>query len=288
MFEKVVIVGIGLLGGSLARDIKRHSLASSIVGVSRSPETAANALELGVVDSVEPLTSAVNGADLVVIATPMQAMPAVLRDAEPHLSSRAVLTDVGSVKGDLYARLKAEFPQLLAQFVLAHPIAGGENSGVLASRESLFVDKNVIVTPTSEVARSRVEKVHQLWQAVGAYTLEMSLAQHDAIFARTSHLPHVVAFALVNYLNAQPERERLFDMAAAGFYDFTRIASSDAEMWRDICVTNTAEIVDALDGFIEQVTDIKQTINSLEQSEILNYFNAAKIARDAGLDRKKR
>ncbi len=288
MFEKVVIVGIGLLGGSLARDIKRHSLAASIVGVSRSPKTAANALELGVVDSVEPLTSALDGADLVVIATPMQAMPTVLRDAAPHLSSNAILTDVGSVKGDLYARLKAEFPQLMAQFVLAHPIAGGESSGVLASRESLFVDKNVIVTPTSEVAPSRVEKVHQLWQAVGAHTLEMSLAQHDAIFARTSHLPHVVAFALVNYLNAQPEREQLFDMAAAGFYDFTRIASSDAEMWRDICVTNTAEIVDALDGFIEQVTDIKQTINSLEQSEILDYFNAAKIARDAGLDRKKR
>jgi prephenate dehydrogenase len=190
------------------------------------------------------------------------------------------------VKTDLHAKLQQELPGLLPQFVLAHPIAGGENSGVEASVDGLFADKHVIMTSCPQENPSAVETVRRLWQAVGAKTVTMSLFEHDSIFAKTSHLPHVVAFSLVNYLNSQTNREQLFELAAAGFYDFTRIASSDAEMWRDICVTNKEQVVDALDGYVQQLQQIRSEIHDLDQTAILRYFQTAKQTRDIGLAKK--
>lgn len=286
MFNKVAIIGVGLLGGSLARDLRAHKLANSICGVTRSSGTAKQALALGVVDSVGTLTEAVSDADLVVLATPMQAMPPILQQIQSSIGPNTVLTDVGSVKTDLFAKLAESVPQLLSQFVFAHPIAGGENSGVEASKEGLFKGRHVILTPTEYSPAATCAKVKRMWDAVGASTLSMSLQEHDAIFAKTSHLPHVVAFSLVNYLRAQENREQLFDLAAAGFYDFTRIASSDAEMWRDICVTNEHQVLSALDGYLEQVQEIRDCIARRDQQAILDYFNSAKLARDGGLMRK--
>ena len=288
MFERVAIVGTGLLGGSLARDLRAAGLASSIVGVCRSQTTAAQALREGVVDSVESLPAAVKGANLVVLATPMQAMLPLLQQIETDVSEDAIITDVGSVKTDLYNQLKQQCPGVLDRFVLAHPIAGGENSGVAASRLQLFRNKHVIITQTDEVSPAALSAITSMWQAVGAQVLNMSLQEHDAIFARTSHLPHVVAFSLVNFLSQQDDRERLFELAAAGFYDFTRIASSDAEMWRDICVTNRQEVLNALDGFRDQIDLIRNRIEAADQSQILDYFGAAKQARDSGLLNKAR
>lgn len=286
MFNKVTIVGVGLLGGSLARDIRAHGLAETIVGVCRSTASAEFALQQGVVDHVQPITDAVVGADLVVFATPMQTMLPLLDQVAPLISEDTVLTDVGSVKASLYDQLKANHSDLLNQFVLAHPIAGGEHSGVQASTLGLFKNKHHIVIDTQETSAQASSKVSELWQAVGAKVIAMSLAEHDAIFAKTSHLPHVIAFSLVNYLTQQNDRERLFDMAAAGFYDFTRIASSDAQMWRDICVTNRDQVLDAIDGFAEQLDNIRNNIEQSNQDDILDYFGAAKIARDAGLVKK--
>ena len=174
-------------------------------------------------------------------------------------------------------------PEVLKQFVLAHPIAGGESSGVTASKNGLFKNKHVIVTDTDEVSEESASKIVSMWTTLGARVKRMSLQEHDAIFAKTSHLPHVIAFSLVNFLSHQNDRERLFDLAAAGFYDFTRIASSDAEMWRDICITNRDEILIALDGFKQQIESIKLDVENSDQEAILSYFDEAKAARNAGL-----
>ena len=283
MFDTVVLVGVGLLGGSLARDLRAHGLVNNIIGVCRSESTAKLALEQGVVDQVLPIEKAVTSADLIVLATPMQVMLPLLQTIEGLVPKNAILTDVGSVKTDLYAQLKEKTPDYLSQFVLAHPIAGGENSGVAASKLNLFVNKHVIITDTPEVPEDAVKKVADMWSALGANVLNMSVQEHDATFAKTSHLPHVIAFSLVNFLSQQTDRERLFDLAAAGFYDFTRIASSDAEMWRDICVTNREEVLVALDGFKDQIELIRSKVKGADQDEILRYFGEAKSARDIGL-----
>ena len=283
MFEKVTIIGIGLLGGSLARDLKKHNLAKSITGVCRSSSTAKAAIDLGVVDTVLPAAEAVKNADLIVLATPMQSMVTLLESLINDIPKDAIITDVGSVKTDLYAQLKQKLPKALAQFVLAHPIAGGENSGVEASKLSLFENKHVIITDTEEVPDNNVSVVSDMWSTLGAKVMRMSLQEHDATFAKTSHLPHVIAFSLVNFLTSQDDRERLFDLAAAGFYDFTRIASSDAEMWRDICITNRDQVLTALDGFRNQIDVIRNDVANEDQAAILNYFGEAKAARDSGL-----
>lgn len=286
MFKTVTIIGTGLLGGSLARDLKSLGLAERVIGVCRSESTAAAAVSQGVVDEVLPAEQAVRNADLVVFATPMQAMLPLLQSLMDHIPPSAIITDVGSVKTDLYAKLVEHVPQALSQFVLAHPIAGGENSGVSASKLGLFESKHVIITDTSEVPSQHSDKVAKMWSALGAKVMRMSLQEHDATFAKTSHLPHVIAFSLVNFLSHQDDRERLFDLAAAGFYDFTRIASSDAEMWRDICITNRDEILSALDGFKEQIERIRDDVANSDQAAILDYFGQAKMARDDGLLKK--
>lgn len=283
MFNTVTIIGTGLLGGSLARDLKRLGLAKRVVGVCRSQATAKAAVADGVVDQVLNASDAVTNADLIVLATPMQSMVPLLVDLAKNIPPTAIISDVGSVKTDLYAQLKIEVPHLLPQFVLAHPIAGGENSGVAASKNGLFENKHVIITDTDEVPESRAAIVADMWAKLGAKVMRMSLREHDATFAKTSHLPHVIAFSLVNYLSHQIDRERLFDLAAAGFYDFTRIASSDAEMWRDICITNREEVLTALDGFKAQIEAIREDVESSDQAAILSYFGEAKAARDAGL-----
>ena len=286
MFNTVTIIGTGLLGGSLARDLRAQGLANKIIGVCRSESTAKSALAQGVVDEVLPAEQAVANADLIVLGTPMQAMVPLLQGLMAHIPNKAIITDVGSVKTDLYAQLTEFVPESLAQFVLAHPIAGGENSGVSASKLALFKNKHVIITETPEVPNELSDKIANMWAALGAKVMRMSLQEHDATFAKTSHLPHVIAFSLVNFLNQQTDREQLFDLAAAGFYDFTRIASSDAEMWRDICITNRNEVLNALDGFKEQIEKIRNDVADSNQSAILNYFDQAKAARDDGLLKK--
>jgi len=288
MFSKVTIIGTGLLGGSLARDLRAHNLAEHIVGVCRNPDTARQAISEGVVDEVLPAEQAVQASDLIVLATPMQAMVPLMRSINEHVPPTALITDVGSVKTDLYSQLKEHAPSSLSQFVLAHPIAGGENSGVGASKLGLFANKHVVITRTDEISANKIASVAAMWEALGAKVMQMSLQEHDATFAKTSHLPHVIAFSLVNFLSQQEDREQLFNLAAAGFYDFTRIASSDAEMWRDICVTNRAEVLAALDGFKDQINTIQSRVENADQQAILDYFDQAKAARDDGLLKKAR
>ena len=285
-FKTVTIIGVGLLGGSLARDLKAKKICKRIVGVCRSQETVKYALDAKIVDEVLPIKEAVVDVDLIVFATPMQTMLPLLKQINDVISADTLITDVGSVKNELYEQLKNNFPERLKQFVLAHPIAGGEQTGVTASKLGLFDNKHLVIANTEEVSQEKVSQIDHLWQAVGAKVITMSLTEHDAIFAKTSHLPHVIAFTLVNFLNQQGEKEDLFEMAAAGFYDFTRIASSDAHMWRDICVTNREEIVAAIDGYQAQIDQIREYVNNADQESIFDYFAAAKAARNNGLEKK--
>ena len=288
MFNKVVIIGTGLLGGSLGIDLKVRQLAKQVVGVCRSEDTARLAMEKGVVDRCDTLESAVQGAELIVLATPMQAMLPIFRQLETCVEPHTIITDVGSVKTSLYKQVAEHVPGVLRQCVFAHPIAGGEHSGVQAARGGLFKNKHVIITNTPESVAANTLKVTRMWQDLECRVLELGLEEHDAIFAKTSHLPHVIAFTLVNYLSQQTDRQQLFDLAAAGFYDFTRIASSDAQMWRDICITNKDQVLDALRGFKQQIEAIESKVESAEQEGILTYFEAAKQARDSGLLNKAR
>ena len=287
-FNKVTIVGTGLLGGSLAKDLRALDLCESIVGVCRSETTKEQALEKGIVDAVLPIEEAVVDVDLIVFATPMQTMLSLIRQISNIVSPDTIITDVGSVKQSLYEEIKKQCPNLLSQFVFAHPIAGGEHSGVVAAKTGLFTGKHVIIADTPELNTDVASKVNNLWQQLGASVVKMGLLEHDAIFSKTSHLPHIVAFSLVNFLHNQTDRERLFEMAAAGFYDFTRIASSDAHMWRDICITNKEQVLSALDGYREQIDIIRKKISSENEQGVFNYFAAAKTARDDGLIKKKR
>jgi len=286
MFKQVTIIGVGLLGGSLAKDMRRSGLAERIVGVCRSEKTATIALEEQIVDVVLPIDEAVVNSDLIVLATPMQAMLSQLSSIQDKVSEHCIVTDVGSVKESLYEQVKQRYPALLPNFVFGHPIAGSESSGVSAAKTDLFLGKHVVITSTPEVKTQYKDKIEHLWQKVGASVVTMSLQQHDAVFAKTSHLPHMIAFTLINFLQNQSDSEVLFDMAAAGFYDFTRIASSDAVMWRDICLTNQQQILTAIDGFEEQLQQLRKAVSDGDQSALHQQFSQAKTARNVGLAKK--
>jgi prephenate dehydrogenase len=285
-FNQVTVIGLGLLGGSFARDVRRLGLAEKIVGVARSGKTAKIALEQGIVDEIQDLQPAVKHADLVLVATPMLSIGETIEKIATHVSEECIITDVGSVKRFLYDDLKARCPEVLSSVVLAHPIAGGERSGALASKHGLFDSKHLILTPTVETNQEKLRTIETLWQLLGSHVVNMSLDQHDAVFAKTSHLPHVVAFALVNHLQSQQESDLLFDMAAGGFYDFTRIASSDAVMWRDICLSNSEQISDSLSTYITNLQELKQLLDSKDATGLESRFSQAKQARDNGLRKK--
>ena len=288
MFKRVAIIGVGLLGGSFALAMRQQRLAKQIVGVCRRTETAALAKQLGVVDHSYPSAEeAVAGADLVLLATPMLTMPAVLAEIAPHIADDCIVTDVGSVKGCLVELLQAEHPELLSNFVFAHPIAGGETSGVAAARADLFAGKHLILTDVQHTQAHCVETVRSLWKQFGANVVDMSAQEHDHIFAYTSHLPHVIAYTLVNNLHHQANNQQLFNFASAGFYDFTRIASSDPIMWRDICLSNKTEVLNSIEQFSAQLTALTTAIEANDHEQLAAIFSDAKMARDEGLIAKK-
>jgi len=284
MFNKVAVIGVGLLGGSFALALRKNQLAKEIVGVCRRTTQGALATQLGVIDqSYESAAEAVVGADLVLLATPMLTMSTMLTEIKPHLAPGCILTDVGSVKGCLQEMLQNDFPELLEQFVLAHPIAGGEKSGVSAARADLFANKHVILTNTEQSSDDNVNAVRQLWETYGAKVIQMSSQEHDSVFAYTSHLPHVIAYTLVNNLHHQQNNEQLFNFASAGFYDFTRIASSDPTMWRDICLSNKSEVLNSIQAFSAQLQILTDAIESDDKLALAEIFTDAKQARDEGL-----
>lgn len=281
MIERLCIIGVGLIGGALARALKRAGACREVVGCGRDEAALRRAIELGVIDRyhTDP-AQAVQGADVIVLAVPLGAMEPVLRSIAPFIDARAVITDVGSAKGCVVAAAEAVFGAVPVRFVPGHPIAGTEKSGVDASFAELFERRRVILTPLPETDRAAHALVRRMWECAGAEVVDMEVVHHDEVLAATSHLPHVLAYALVDTLARMQEKSEIFRYAAGGFRDFTRIASSDPGMWRDICLANRDAVVVMLDRYADDLGRLRDAIARGEGVIIAELFTRAKAARD--------
>jgi prephenate dehydrogenase len=279
--NKLVIFGVGLIGGSLALALRRAVPNLHIVGVGRSGDSLNTARELGIIDSIaSDLSSALAEADMVVIAAPVAQTAPILQAIAPHLDSKTIVTDVGSTKSDVIGAAEQALGDKFPSFVPGHPIAGAEKSGATAARAELFQDKNLVLTPTAATNPEAVHKVRQMWQAAGAHVQEMTAAQHDSIFAAVSHLPHLLAFALVDDIASRPNAAQLFDFAASGFRDFTRIAGSSPEMWRDISLANRAALLSELQAYQDELAKLLTLLQNNDGAGLQALFDRASKARN--------
>ncbi len=285
MFGRVVIIGAGLIGGSFALALKQAGAARHIVGLGRSPEAMARALELGIVDEVctTPL-DAMRGADLVLIAAPVAQTGPILASLLPHLEAHTIVTDAGSTKSDVVAAARAVFGERVRQFVPGHPIAGSESNGPDAARVDLYRGKKAVLTPLPENAEADVEQVAAAWRACGAILHRLTPQDHDKVFAAVSHLPHLLAFALVDDIAAKPHADLLFQYAASGFRDFTRIAGSSPEMWRDISLANRDALLGELDAYLAQLTHVRAMLAAGDGAALENVYAKAQRARCAWIE----
>ena len=281
MIQTLCIIGVGLIGGSLARDLRRQGLVEEVVGASRRREHLVRAVELGVIDRFETdVAIAVRGADMVVVAVPLGAMAAVFSAMRHSLSEGAVVTDVGSAKCSVLEAARQAFGTVPSWLVPGHPIAGNERSGVEAAMEQLYAGRRVILTPTADTDVHALERVRAMWLAVGADVLTMDPEHHDEVLAATSHLPHMLAYTLVDVLGRMQDRVEIFRYAAGGFRDFTRIASSDPQMWHDICVSNRDALVDVLENFGKDLDTLLSAVRRGDSEYMKQVFTRAKKLRD--------
>jgi prephenate dehydrogenase len=278
---RLAVIGVGLIGGSFALALKQAGKVSHVVGVGRNPANLEVARQRGVIDSIAPDTrTAARNADVVLVAAPVAQFPAIfsqLKDAE------ALITDGGSTKRDVIAAARNALGKRIAQFVPAHPVAGAEKSGAAAASAELFRNRRVVLTPLAENAPSSVERVQGLWEACGARITRLAPDEHDAVLAAVSHLPHVLAFALVHDIAARANAEQLFSYAAGGFRDFTRIASSHPEMWRDICVANRDRLLDELKRYGAKLGQLEKLLQAGDGDALEKLFAQARAARDQWL-----
>jgi prephenate dehydrogenase len=281
LFERVAIIGVGLIGGSFALALKAAGACGHVVGAGRSAANVKLALERGIVDSVAPdAVAAAHGADLVLVAAPVAQFPKIFKDVSSVLSPRTVVTDGGSTKRDVVAAARSGLGRKIAQFVPAHPVAGAEKSGAAAASADLFRGKRVILTPLAENADSSVRKIDAAWSACGARITRMAPEAHDALLAAVSHLPHLLAFALVHEIAARENPAELFALAAGGFRDFTRIASSHPEMWRDICIANRDHLLQELQAYERELGSIRRLLEASDAAGLEKLFAEARAARD--------
>ena len=280
MIRHLVVVGVGLIGGSFALDLRKRGLVGRVTGIGRSRANLEKARELGIIDAAaESVAEAVRDADLVLLAIPVGAMPAVFQAMAPVLPPDCVVTDAGSTKQDVVAAARAHLGDKIGQFVPGHPIAGAETSGAEAARVGLYWHKPFILTPLPENPPAAVATVQGLWQACGARVSLMAPERHDHVFAAVSHLPHMVAFALMEELAGRPDAETYLRHAGSGFRDFTRIAGSHPEMWRDISLANKDALVQELDAFIAKLGSLRDLLVSGDSQALENLFTRARTAR---------
>ena len=281
LIDNLSIIGVGLIGGSLARALRKAKLVGRVTGCNRSEETLKKAVELDVIDDYFlDISEAVKDADVIIIGTPLSVSEKILPKVADSMSANTVLTDVGSVKGGIVNVAKQVLAEKFYNFVPGHPIAGTEKNGVEASFEDLFVDHRVILTPLKETSPKAHKLITQMWESVGAKVIDLDVKHHDEVLAATSHLPHMLAYALVDCLASMQESEEIFEYAAGGFADFTRIASSSPGMWHDICFSNKEALIKTLEIFSSHIDNIKSAIEKSESDELLETFRRAKEARD--------
>src|SRR5918995_2077056 len=257
---KLAVIGVGLIGGSFALALKQAKKVSHVIGVGRNAANLKLARERGIIDAIAPDPgAAAREADLVLVATPVAQFPAVFSSLA---ESKALITDGGSTKRDVIAAARKALGRRIARFVPAHPIAGAEKSGAAAAKAELFEGRRVVLTPLKENARASVAAVEAAWSACGAKVSRMDAEEHDAVLAAVSHLPHVLAYALVHDVAKRNNSAQLFSFAAGGFRDFTRIASSHPEMWRDICLANREALLEALGSYESHLQDLRRALEA--------------------------
>ena len=278
--HKVVIFGVGLIGGSFALALKKATAVEQIVGVGRSVATLERAKELGIIDVVSTsVAQALQDADLVLIAAPVAQTGAILASIAPHLAAGTLVTDAGSTKSDVVAAARAALGKKIGQFIPGHPIAGRESNGPDAALADLYVGKKVVLTPMAENGAADIERVALAWRLCGAQLHQLAAEEHDSVFAAVSHLPHLLAYALVDEIASKPHAARLFDYAASGFRDFTRIAGSSPEMWRDIALANQSALVLELDAYITHITTLRGALAAGDGAAMEAVFSRAQKAR---------
>ena len=280
-FDRVAVIGVGLIGGSFALGLKAAGVCRAVVGVGRNPANMRRATELGLIDAVESdPAAAARGADVVLLATPVAQFPELFARIGPVLGASSLVMDAGSTKQDVVAAARAALGRRIENFVPAHPIAGAEHSGAGAAKADLFQGKRVVLAPLEENPQSLVEAAEVAWEACGARISRMSPAEHDAVFAAVSHLPHFLAYALVHEFAGRANCGQLFGYAAGGFRDFTRIASSHPEMWRDICVANREALTGELDRYIEKLRALRAPLTSGDAAALEKVFGESRDARN--------
>lgn len=287
-FKKVAIIGVGLIGGSLALVLKQKGMAGSITGIGRGLANLEAAKRLGIVDeTTQDVAEGVRGADLVVVAVPVLKIPETVEMAAPHLKPPCIVTDVGSVKGPMIERIERALPEGVS-FVPGHPIAGTEHSGAEAAFAELFTDRVCVLTPTGRTPAEALETIKEIWEAAGSRVISMDAEAHDRVLAAVSHLPHMIAYTLVNTVaDAGVEGggggavEDILGYSAGGFRDFTRIASSSPEMWADICEMNRVRIVEAIEAFSKRLERLKGLIEAGDPEGVRKEFDRAKRLRDS-------
>lgn len=281
LIQRLCIIGVGLIGGSLARALREAGQVGEVVGCGRGADNLRAAVRLGVIDRYQTDPAlAVADADVVVLAVPLGSMERVVRAIVPGLARDAVLTDAGSAKASVVADVQKVYGYIPACFVPGHPIAGTEKSGVEASFATLFQRRRVILTPLAETSAAAHQLIRQMWALTGAEVVDMGVHHHDAVLAATSHLPHLLAYSLVDTLARLDDRAEIFRYAAGGFRDFTRIASSDPQMWHDICVANREQLLDMIRLFVADLDRLADAIRNNDHASVLATFQRAKRARD--------
>lgn len=287
--SRLLVVGVGLIGGSLALSLKKSGVVGHVTGFGRRIERLENAVELGVLDDFSTdLEAAASRADVIFIGTPVGAMPGILKRISSAVRADAVVTDGGSTKVGPLEAARSRLGVRFCRFVPAHPVAGSERSGVEAARAELYRNHKVLLTPVAETDADAVDVVEHMWLATGATVEHMSATEHDRILGLTSHLPHVLAYVLVDFIARNEDASRCFDLVAGGFLDFTRIASSDPEMWRDICMENADSLSASLGSYIEALEHVKRLIESGQAAAIEQLFTLAREAREGVVDNRKR
>jgi prephenate dehydrogenase len=285
MFDKVVIVGVGLIGGSFALGLKAAGAAREIVGLERSAEALARARQLGIVDTVsERPEEALRGADLVLLAAPVAQTAGILRALLPWLEPHTIVTDAGSTKSDVVASARAVLGERIVQFVPGHPIAGRESNGPDAAIPDLYRGKKAVLTPLPENPQASIDKVASAWRACGAIIHILTPGEHDKVFAAVSHLPHLLAYALVDDIANKPHADLLFQYAASGFRDFTRIAGSSPEMWRDISLANRDALLGELDAYLAQLYGLRARLAASDAAGLEAVYGNAQRARRAWIE----
>jgi prephenate dehydrogenase len=285
LIKRLSIIGVGLIGGSLARALRAIGEVGEVVGCGRGKDNLEKAVELGVIDSyTHDIGEAVEGADMIFLAVPLGAMRDTFAAMQGHLMEGATVTDGGSSKGSVVEDCCAVFGAELPEFVPGHPIAGTENSGVEASFAELYENRRVILTPTENTSPDALQRVTDMWELCRSDVTVMSVEHHDEVLAATSHLPHMLAFALVDSLARMKENDEIFRYAAGGFRDFTRIASSSPVMWRDICIANREALGTIMESYIKDMSELAETVAKGDGERLLEIFQRAKASRDKFVD----